>query len=75
MAGTLWTSMMANFGGKPMLSKIGHVNSYKSTIFLSLLAGLVVWISYRAFITSELSVIVAKYPFNDLESLSKTNYL
>jgi hypothetical protein len=43
-------------------------------IFTSLLAGTVVWISYRASLTSELSVAKKKLPFNDLESLSNTDY-
>ncbi len=66
---------MANFGGKPTESKIKHTNSYKTLIFSTLLCGLVVWISYRAFLISELSIKYKKYPFHDLESLAKTNYL
>jgi glucan phosphoethanolaminetransferase (alkaline phosphatase superfamily) len=53
------------------------VSSVKSrlkflVIFTSLLAGTVVWISYRASLTSELAAAKKKLPFNDLESLSNT---
>jgi hypothetical protein len=65
---------MANFGGKPVPSKFDTIQSYRFIIFTSLLAGTVVWISYRASLTSELSVEKKKFPFNDLESLSKTEY-
>jgi hypothetical protein len=43
-------------------------------IFTSLLAGTVAWIGYQASLTSELSVAKEKLPFNDLESLSNTDY-
>ena len=66
---------MINFGGKPLTSNINHTNNYKTIMFSALLSGLVIWISYRASLTSELSVVFKKYPFNDLDSLSKSNYL
>jgi hypothetical protein len=65
---------MANFGGKPVPSKFDTIQSYRFVIFTSLLAGTVVWISYRASLTSELSEAKKKLPFNDLESLSNTDY-
>jgi hypothetical protein len=65
---------MANFGGKPVPSKFDTIQSYRFVIFTSLLAGTVVWISYRASLTSELSAAKKKLPFNDLESLSNTDY-
>jgi hypothetical protein len=70
----LWSCLMANFGGKPGLSKLDTIQSYRFVIFTSLLTGTVVWISYRASLTSELSVAKTKLPFNDLESLSRTDY-
>jgi hypothetical protein len=65
---------MANFGGNPVPSKLDTIQSYRFVIFTSLLAGTVVWISYRASLTSELSEAKKKLPFNDLESLSNTDY-
>ena len=71
---SFWTHFMIYFGGKPSPSNISFLQSYKFLVFVSLLGGVVVWISYRAFLTSELSVEVKRYPFHDLASLSKTNY-
>ena len=70
----LWTSIIANFGGAPSSTKIDNNQSYRLTIFVSLCSGIVIWISYQARLTSELSVIDKKYPFTDFESFSKTNW-
>ena len=72
--GFLWTSFIANFGGKPSCSKIDSKESYKFIIFVSLLSGAVIWISYRAKLTSELSIIDKSLPFTDLESFYKSNW-
>ena len=73
--GILWKSVMVNFGGQPSPTIIDNFNSYKSVIITSLFGGLVIWASYNAQLTSRLSVDVKKYPFNDLDTLSQTNYL
>ena len=73
--GIIWDSLLANLGKPPFPSKIDNFNSYKSLIFTSLLGGVVIWISYQAQLTSKLSIDLTKFPFNDLESLSKTNYM
>ena len=70
----LWTSFIANFGGAPTVKKTDLYQSFKLTICVSLLCGTIVWISYRAKLTSELSVIDKHYPFTDLESFSGTNW-
>jgi hypothetical protein len=70
----LWTCLIANFGGKPGPTKLDSVQAYVVTIFTGLICGSVVWISYRAFLTSELSVATKVLPFNDLESLANTDY-
>ena len=70
----LWTSLIANFGGAPSSMIIDANQSYKLTIFVSLCCGIVIWISYQAELTSELSTIDKEYPFTDLESFSKTNW-
>jgi hypothetical protein len=69
-----WTCLMANFGGKPGPSKLDSKQSYRLIIVISLLTGSVIWISYRAFLTSKLSVAKKVLPFNDMESLANTNY-
>ena len=70
----IWTSLTTIVGGKPGPSQLDSKRSYKAIVFVSLLGGLIIWIAYRSFLTAALSVVEKKYPFNDLESLSKTNW-
>ena len=70
----IWTSFSGFFGGKPSPNSIDSKSSYKTAIVATLLCGTVVWISYRAHLTAELSVLEKKYPFKDIESFSKTNW-
>ena len=72
--GFIWTSFNVYLGGKPTPTSIDTRKSYKSIVFVSLLGGVIIWIGYRSYLTAELSVTIKKYPFNDLYSLSKTNY-
>ena len=65
---------MAVFGGIPSKCKIELVNSYKTIVFTSLSSGLIIWASYQGSLTSELAIKVVKYPFQDLQSFSKSNY-
>ena len=68
----LWVALKANIGGKP--SSAPQNSAQKIIIFDCLLVGMIVWIAYRASLTSELSVTDLKFPFKDLESLLKTDY-
>ena len=70
----IWTSFTGFFGGRPNVTPIDSKFYYNSTIFVTLLCGTVVWISYRAGLTSELSTISKSYPFADMMSFSKTNW-
>ena len=70
-----WTSLMANFGGSSFEAKVINYNSFKGLIFISLIGGSIIWTAYSASLVSALSVKVIKFPFNDLESLSKTEYM
>ena len=72
--GCFWTSFISYLGGKPTKSPVDSKESYKTVIFTSLLCGLVVWIFYRAYLTAELSDTERKYPFTDMNSLSKSNW-
>ena len=72
--GFIWTSLTPNLGGKPSGTQIDSRKSYKAIIFVSLLGGVIIWIAYRSFLTAELSIRDKKYPFNDLTSLSKTDW-
>ena len=68
----LWIAVKANAGGRPCFV---HRNvAYQMVLFVCLLAGVITWIAYRASFTSELSVIKLNFPFNDLESLSKSDF-
>ncbi len=64
----------ANFGGKPRNPIKNQSNSMRTLLFTCLFGGSVVWMAYRASITSDLSVIKVKYPFNNLETLLHTDY-
>ena len=68
----LWVALKANAGGKP--SKLQKNTIHQIVLFDCLLVGSVIWMAYRASFTSELSVTKLKLPFNDLESLSQTDY-
>ena len=74
----IWASLVANFGedcSEASESKIDHLNSYKIILFTCLIGGLLIWTTYTAFLVSQLSIHVIKHPFDDLDSLSKSNYL
>ena len=70
----IWTSLIPIVGGKPGPTQLDSKRTYRAIVFISLLGGLIIWIAYRSFLTAALSVTDKKYPFNDLESLSKTNW-
>ena len=72
--GFIWTSLIVYCGGKPNKTSIDTRKTYKAVVFISLLGGAVIWMAYRSYLTAELSVILKKHPFNDLQSLSKTNW-
>ena len=67
-------SLMANLGGASYGSKVNNFISYKGLIFISSISGLIISTAYSASLVSELSVKVIKFPFDDPESLSKTEY-
>ena len=69
----LWIASKANFGGRPNSVKRGNA-AQQFMVFTCLLSGTIIWIAYRGSLTSELSVIERDIPFNDLESLSKSDY-
>ena len=69
---TLWITAIANFGGKP--SKPTKNWPGKITIFTILLAGSIIWISFRSMLTASLSVVTQKKPFNSLETFLQSDY-
>ena len=72
--GFLWYSSTVYFGGEPSGTAIDSKRPYKLIVFISLLGGIIIWISYRSFLTAVLSVNIKKYPFNDMYTLSKTDW-
>ena len=72
--GFIWRSFIANFGGKPANTSLDLKPYYRITIFVSLLSGAVIWISYRSSLTAELSDVSKKYPFYDIEGLLNSNW-
>ena len=72
--GFVWTSFIAYLGSKPKETQIDSKKSYKVLVFVSLLSGTVVWIAYKSYLKAEFAVSLKKHPFNDMESLSKTDW-
>ena len=72
--GFLWYSGTVCFGGEPSGTAIDSRITYKIIVFVSLLGGITIWISYQSCLTAKLAVDIKKYPFNDIYSLSKTNW-
>ena len=72
--GFVWTSFNAFFGGIPSETSIDNKRTYKLTVFISLLSGLIIWIAYQSSLTSELAVVREILPFSDLEGLAKSSW-
>ncbi len=68
----LWIAITANFGKKPMYLPKNHS---RTAVFTCLIVGNVIWIGYRAYLISALSVQQPRaFPFTSLEELSNSNY-
>ena len=72
--GFVWTSFIAFFGGKPGGTHVDSRRSYKAIVMVSLIGGLIIWIAFRASLTSELAIVVTKLPFNDMLTFSQTKW-
>ena len=70
----IWTSFIAFFGGKPTAKSFDSETAYKIVVFISLFSGSLVWIFYRSYLTSALSITRLELPFTDMKSFSKTNW-
>ena len=69
----IWTSFMG-FCGQASSDTNAIKESYRQTVFVTLLFGQIFWICYSAFLTSDLAITEKKYPFNDLKGLSNTEW-
>ena len=67
-------SFTPNFGVSPFESKTDDLTSYKVILFAFVFDGLVLWIAYQSFLYPELSKVITKDPFNDLDSLANSDY-
>ena len=75
----LWTVFCSYFGMKPTGISEGdtthqHASPVRIVIFTMALVGTVVFMSYRAALTSELSVGLVKPPFSDLQEFLDSEY-
>ena len=71
----MWASFSPNFGGTPFQSKTDHIVSYKTLVFVFMMDGLVLWSTYQSVMYTDLSRPLIKNPFNDLDTLAKSDYL
>ena len=71
----IWASFTPNFGGTPFQSKTDYIASYKTLVFVFMLDGLVLWVTYQSFLYTELSTPLIKNPFSDLNTLAKSDYM
>ena len=71
-----WTNIQAFFDEASNLDTtfIDLMHSHRLATFVSLLWAWFIWTSYNAGLSSEFTVPIKKLPFNDMESLSKTDY-
>lgn len=71
----IWTSFIANFGGKPNACQtIDSKNSYKIVVFTSLFCGSMIWMFYRAQMNAVLSIRYKTLPFTDLDNIADTDW-
>ncbi len=64
----------SNLGGAPFPIQGDKTFQMKSLLFSIFFASNIVWMSYRASLTSELSSMKLKLPFSTLEELLQSNY-
>ena len=69
-----WEFFTFNFQGAPSPLTIEKFESYKIFVVISSLACVVMWASFNSDLISLFSVKIVKYPFNNLESLAKSDY-
>ena len=72
--GFFWNSLKVYVGGRSSESPIDSKRPYKTILFVSSLGGTMIWIAFRSSLSAALAVQVKNLPFNDMESLSKTNW-
>ena len=71
----MWASFTPNLGGTPFQAKTDHITSYKTLVFVFMMDGLVFWTTYQSVMYTNLSIPLIKIPFNDLDTLAKSDYM
>ena len=67
-------SLKANLGNASFTSTATNLHSLQMVIFVALITGNVIWITYNGALLSKLVKPKFDKPFHDLESLAKSNY-
>ena len=67
-------SLKANLGNASFTSTPTNLHSLQMVIFVALITGNVIWITYNGALLSKLVKPKFDKPFHDLESLAKSNY-
>ena len=71
-SGTLWITINVNFGGQP--EKDSKYWSERLVFFISMIAGLLIWSSFTAAMTTNLSTRIHKKPFDSIETFLQSDY-
>ena len=67
-------SLKANLGNASFTPNTNKFHSRQMAIFVALMTGNIIWISYNAALLSKLIEPRSEKPFNDLESLAESKY-
>lgn len=67
-------SLKANLGNASFTSNRNKFHSRQMAIFVALMTGNIIWISYKAALLSKLIEPRSEKPFHDLESLAESKY-
>ena len=67
-------SLKANLGNASFKPNTNKFHSRQMAIFVALMTGNTIWISYKAALLSKLIEPRSEKPFHDLESLAESNY-
>ena len=67
-------ALKANLGNASFTPNTNKFHSRQMAIFVALMTGNIIWISYQAALLSKLIEPRSEKPFHDLESLAESKY-
>ena len=71
----IFQAFSSNFGGDFLTNETNqNLLSNKLTLYFYFVNGIIIWTSFQAKITSGLSHKIIKFPFNNLPTLTETDY-